>query len=193
MSIWMSASWFPNICSASCFASIVLPTPVGPTNRNDPIGRRGSFRSARERRSARATDTDAMSCPITAFWSSNSIASSFSFSFFSIRESGMPVQSATTCIMRSSSMAIRFSSRVFFHCSMICSCLARSCFSWSRNFAASSKCCSAIAFSFCPQIASISFVRFSTSGGRTSAPMRAREPASSITSIALSGRKRPVM
>ena len=56
MSIWMSASCLPNICAASCFAVSVLPTPVGPTKRKEPIGLRGSLRSARERRSARAID-----------------------------------------------------------------------------------------------------------------------------------------
>ena len=38
--------------SASARASSVLPTPVGPRNRNVPIGRSGSCRPARERRSA---------------------------------------------------------------------------------------------------------------------------------------------
>ena len=42
-------------------------------------------------------------------------------------------------------------------------------------------------------ISSISFSISLTSGGRVIALMRARAPASSITSIALSGRKRPVM
>ncbi len=38
--------------SASARASSVLPTPVGPRNRNEPIGRFGSDRPARERRRA---------------------------------------------------------------------------------------------------------------------------------------------
>ena len=44
--------------SASARASSVLPTPVGPRNRNVPIGRSGSCRPARERRSAFATGLD---------------------------------------------------------------------------------------------------------------------------------------
>src|SRR6186713_3316065 len=36
-------------CSASVFASSVLPTPVGPRNRKLPIGRRGSLMPARAR------------------------------------------------------------------------------------------------------------------------------------------------
>ena len=41
--------------SASARASSVLPTPVGPRNRNEPIGRRSSPSPARERRTAFAT------------------------------------------------------------------------------------------------------------------------------------------
>ena len=52
MSIWMSASESPNMNSASERARKVLPTPVGPRKMKEPIGRRGSLRSARERRSA---------------------------------------------------------------------------------------------------------------------------------------------
>ena len=137
--------------------------------------------------------TVAASWPMMTFCSSPSSSSNFSLSFFSIRLSGIPVQSATTCIMRSSSMVIRFSSRCFFHSSVINSSFVRSCFSLSRNFAAASKCCWEMASSFRAQTDSISWLSASTSGGRLSAEIRAREPASSITSIALSGRKRPVM
>ncbi len=41
--------------SASALVSSVLPTPVGPRNRNEPIGRFGSFRPARARRTASET------------------------------------------------------------------------------------------------------------------------------------------
>ena len=41
--------------SASALASSVLPTPVGPRNRNDPVGRFGSEMPARERRTASET------------------------------------------------------------------------------------------------------------------------------------------
>ena len=41
--------------SASVRASSVLPTPVGPRNRNEPIGRFGSDSPARDRRIALAT------------------------------------------------------------------------------------------------------------------------------------------
>ncbi len=61
MSIWMSASASPNMNSASVRARNVLPTPVGPRKMNEPIGRRGSFKSARLRRSALLIATTASS------------------------------------------------------------------------------------------------------------------------------------
>ena len=55
------ASLVPNISSASCFASSVFPTPVGPTKRKLPIGRLPSSNPARLRRIARATASTALS------------------------------------------------------------------------------------------------------------------------------------
>ena len=52
--------------SASARASSVLPTPVGPRNRNEPIGRCGSESPARERRIAFATARTGSSWPIDA-------------------------------------------------------------------------------------------------------------------------------
>jgi hypothetical protein len=40
----------PNRKSASARATSVFATPVGPRNRNEPAGRFGDFRPARERR-----------------------------------------------------------------------------------------------------------------------------------------------
>ena len=51
--------------SASALVSSVLPTPVGPRNRNEPIGRFGSCNPARARRIAFDTATTASSWPIT--------------------------------------------------------------------------------------------------------------------------------
>src|SRR5919206_446308 len=50
MSMRTIASWLSNMNSARARASSVLPTPVGPTNRNTPMGRSGSASPARERR-----------------------------------------------------------------------------------------------------------------------------------------------
>src|ERR1044072_6086460 len=45
--------------SASALASSVLPVPVGPRNRNEPVGRFGSLMPARERRTASLTAVSA--------------------------------------------------------------------------------------------------------------------------------------
>ena len=49
------ASFEPNSSSANVLVNSVLPTPVGPTNKNEPIGRCFAFNPARERRIAFAT------------------------------------------------------------------------------------------------------------------------------------------
>jgi len=59
------ASSFPNRLSASAFESSVLPTPVGPKNRNEPIGLLGSFSPTLPLRIAFATAVTASSWPIT--------------------------------------------------------------------------------------------------------------------------------
>ena len=58
----MSASLLPNRYSASVLASSVLPVPVGPRKMNEPIGLRGSFSPARERRTASEMAAMACSC-----------------------------------------------------------------------------------------------------------------------------------
>ena len=55
MSMRTMARSSSNRKSASVRASSVLPTPVGPRNRNEPIGRFGSESPARDRRIALAT------------------------------------------------------------------------------------------------------------------------------------------
>lgn len=45
----------PKIASANERANSVLPTPVGPKNKNEPIGRLGSLSPALARRMALAT------------------------------------------------------------------------------------------------------------------------------------------
>ena len=65
MSIRTIARSSSNRKSASARASSVLPTPVGPRNRNEPIGLRGSDSPARLRRIAFATAFTASSWPTT--------------------------------------------------------------------------------------------------------------------------------
>ena len=179
--------------SARVCARKVLPTPVGPRKINEPIGRRGSFRSARERRSALEIAITASSCPITLLLSSSSILRSFSVSFCSIRCNGTPVTFETMCIMSSPVTVTCLSSRSSRHRAKIVSSFSLVCFSLSRSPAAFSKSCALIASSFSMRMTSISLFDFFHVGrSRHRVDARAR-PASSITSIALSGRNRPVM
>src|SRR6266567_330558 len=67
----------PNMNCASVRTTSVLPTPVGPRKRNEPMGRFGFFRPARERRMARAKAVIALSCEITRLCNSSSMRSSF--------------------------------------------------------------------------------------------------------------------
>ena len=83
--------------SASDLASSVLPMPVGPRNRNEPVGRFGSEMPARERRTASLTARDRVALadqpladdrpPSRAAWRSRPASS---------RPVGMPVQASTT-------------------------------------------------------------------------------------------------
>ena len=107
MSIRTIASSVSKRNSASALQSSVLPTPVGPRNRNEPFGRRGSARPARERRIAFETMRTASSWPTTRFASASSIRSSFSFSPSSILETGMPVHLETTSAISSSVTVFR--------------------------------------------------------------------------------------
>src|SRR3982750_892422 len=52
----------PKRNSANARAASDLPTPVGPRNRNEPAGRLGDLRPARERRMARDR------APMALFW-----------------------------------------------------------------------------------------------------------------------------
>ena len=103
MSIRTIASWVSNMNSASARASSVLPTPVGPRNRNVPIGRSGSCSPARERRSALATALTASSWPITRWCRRSSMWTSFSISPSSSRVTGTPVHLETISATSSAS------------------------------------------------------------------------------------------
>src|SRR2546426_9766105 len=91
----------PNMNCASVRTTSVLPTPVGPRKRNEPMGRFGFFRPARERRMARAKAVIALSCEITRLCNSSSMRSSFCDSSSLIKVIGTPVQSDTTSSMSS--------------------------------------------------------------------------------------------
>ncbi len=101
MSMRTIAGSLSNRNSASVCASSVLPTPVGPRKRNEPIGRFGSPSPARERRTASATAMMASSWSTTRSWRWSSSLTSFSHSPSSIRVTGMPVHGPTTSAMSS--------------------------------------------------------------------------------------------
>ena len=82
---------------ASCLASSVLPTPVGPTNRKLPVGRSLPPRPARPRLMARDTEATASSWPYTTPWRSCSRCSRRLRSAPEARRVGMPAMRATSC------------------------------------------------------------------------------------------------
>ncbi len=96
MSMRNNALSSSNRNAASALVSSVLPTPVGPRNMNEPIGRFGSCRPARARRTAVATACTASSWPTTRFASASSILRILSRSPSSILSTGTPVHRDTT-------------------------------------------------------------------------------------------------
>ena len=81
-----------NRVAASVLASSVLPTPVGPRNRNEPIGLDGSLIPAFERRMASVTRRTPSFWPMTRLCSSSSRPSSFVLSPSVSFVTGIPVQ-----------------------------------------------------------------------------------------------------
>ncbi|MCY1361018.1 hypothetical protein D9M69_476690 [compost metagenome] len=131
MSMRTSASSVSKRNSASALHSSVLPTPVGPRKRNEPLGRFGSARPARERRTALDTATTASFWPMTRLCSSSSMRSSFSRSPSSIFATGMPVHLDTTSAISSSVTLLRSSCFSALPCwSTICRLRSRSGMVW---------------------------------------------------------------
>ena len=103
MSMRIRARSSPNMKSASALQSSVLPTPVGPASRNDAIGRRGSRRWARARRTARLTRWIASGWPMTRAPTQPSMSSRRRRSSSTSFALGMPVMRDTTCATSASS------------------------------------------------------------------------------------------
>ena len=101
MSSRIKCSSLSNKKPAKALHSSVLPTPVGPKNKNDPVGRFGSDKPERERRIALATAAIASSWPTTRSCSLPSICSNFSRSPCMSLATGMPVARATTSAISS--------------------------------------------------------------------------------------------
>ena len=190
MSSWMSASSSPNRKLASALLSHVLPTPDGPAKMNEPPGRRGSLRPARVRRMARESALMASSWPMTRLWSSSSIVSRRLDSSSVSLTMGTPVALARTSAMRSSSTMATTSMSPAFHCRSRSDLAWMSFFSSSRREAAASKSCASMAPSLRRRTSAIFSSNSRRSGGAVMRLIRRREPASSMRSIALSGRNR---
>ncbi len=94
---------------ASALHNSVLPTPVGPRNKKDPIGRCSSDKPARERRMALETAAIPSSCPITRWPKILSICSNLSRSPSSILDTGIPVHRDTTPAISSAVTRLRSS------------------------------------------------------------------------------------
>ena len=88
---------------AKALANSVFPTPVGPKNKKDPIGRLGSLIPDRARRTASATTLTPSSCPTTRRCKNSSSFKSFSISPWRSRLMGIPVHRLTTSAISSSS------------------------------------------------------------------------------------------
>ncbi len=193
MSRLMRLSSSPNRNSASVLLNSVLPTPDGPAKMNEPPGRFGSFNPARVRRIAWLSACMACSWPMTRLCSSSSILSSRCDSSSVSLKIGMPVAVASTSAISSSSTWATTSMSPAFHCRSRSARSAIRFFSLSRSDAAFSKSCSSIADSFSRRTPAIRSSSSRRSGGAVMRRMRSREPASSIRSIALSGRNRSLM
>ena len=223
---------------------------------NEPYGRFGSPRPARERRIASDTATIASSWPTTRLCSSSSMCTSLSRSPCIMRDTGMPVARDTTSAISSAPTCVRSSFGLVSSASLLSACFSCAFSSGSRPYSISAAFCQSLlrlassicwvafsisslmwappcttdfsafqtssrsAYSCCslPISSSISASRFSEASsvsfftasrsifnwirrrssrsitsGLESISILILEAASSIRSIALSGRKRPVM
>ena len=193
MSRVMSADSSPKRNSARALASSVLPTPVGPAKMNEPPGRFGSFRPARVRRIAWERATTASSWPMTRLCSSSSMRRSLADSASVSLKTGMPVAMESTSVIRSSSTTETTSMSPSFHACSRSARMAPNRCSSSRRAAAFSKSWPSMEASLSRRTTAIFSSSSRSSGGAVILRMARRAPASSIKSMALSGRKRSLM
>ena len=109
------ASSSPNIVSANARANSVLPTPVGPKKMKLPIGRLGSFKPARARRTALLIDVTASFWPMTRPCNVASRFNSRSDSVSLIFVKGIPVQPAITSAISSCDNSVLLPPCAFCH------------------------------------------------------------------------------
>ena len=136
ISIRTMASSLSNSTSAKARANSVLPTPVGPKNRKEPMGRFGFFRPDCALRTARETAFTASSWPITRLCRISSMCSSRWVSSSRSLVTGTPVQLDTMLAISSSVTTLVSVVVWFFHSSLNLFSSSRFCFSWSRYWAA---------------------------------------------------------
>ena len=127
----------PNTASASALESSVLPTPVGPRNRNVPIGRFGSWRPTRPLRIAFATAVTASSWPITRLWSLSSSFKSLVLSFSVSLDTGTWDQRETTFATSPSVTFRLFASFFSLRASAFCAPASTSSYCLRKAFASS--------------------------------------------------------
>ena len=183
----------PKITSAIALDSSVFPTPVGPRNIKEPMGRFGSFKPTRPLLIACATAFTASFWPITLSWRRFSRFFSLSVSVSSSFLVGIFVQSETTWAMSDSRTWRRFSSLSFFQSSssllrrfLFCSCFL---LIWE----APSKSSLRMQSSFSSSNSAIWALNFLIAAGSPLFKMRILEAASSIKSMALSGKYRSLI
>ena len=176
--------------------SSVLPTPVGPEKTKLAMGRLGFFRPTRARRMAREIALTASSWPMTLWCRVSSILRSLSDSVSVSLLTGTPVQDATMWAMSSSvttgdSVVPPASSvRLLWAMARISALIS---ISRSRSSPALSKSWERTALSLSLRTVRSSRSNSFAAGGSWELINRTREPASSIRSMALSGRKRSEM
>ena len=180
----------PNSTLASARDSSVFPTPVLPKNRKEATGLCGFLSPVRPRLTARQTASMARSCPIMRFCNAASSPSSFFAVSSSGFVTGIPVHCEITREMSSGRTCSGFSSLSRVYAVRRSASFASSSVSFSCRDAAAAKFCALIAASFSLRSAASSSCVCCRSGGRESAQIRIREAASSIRSMALSGRNR---
>mmetsp|Transcript_6965 Transcript_6965/g.10864 ORF Transcript_6965/g.10864 Transcript_6965/m.10864 type:complete len:205 (+) Transcript_6965:331-945(+) len=178
-----------------------LPTPVGPEKMKDATGRSGFLSPVRARRMAREHATTASSWPMRRACSVSSMFIKDAPSADDTFSTGIPVHAATILAMSDSctvgptspppaSTAALFSSifaLVIFWISLLSST------SLSLSAPAASKSWVRIAVSFSLSRARSCLSSSLASSGMAALARRTRDPASSIRSMALSGRKRSEM
>ena len=193
MSKRIIASLESNICSASILARCVLPTPVGPRNKKLPTGLDGSLRPAPLRMIARTIRSTASSCPMILLLRASCRPARRAFAEADILPAGMPVMTETVLIMSVSVTLTVF----FLELSVRQAVASSSSFCWF---------CSILIIS--APVSKSLFLRYDLLVSRSSrslpdmprifpsgilAETWADAPASSIISMALSGRQRSVM